>query len=948
VADLDGDGDRDLLFVSEPEGAMHWHEATGDGWARHALTVLPGGNRSVAAADLDGDGDADVVTVSTDGEISWHENTEGDASDWQSHGVPLRVAKTMTIHVADVDGDGDPDLISAAREGERIAWFENLDGQGLFGNPMTVNAADLEPFPLAAEDRDGDGAADTLNALLDPTISVAWTQDARDSSTTIAAVEVRIADLTHSFAEEHLWDVPADAGSGVLTIGPDRIPLLGTLSLEGAAGFLQASDRLGRTLLIVEMPRAAAFGNGDVIRLTHIADTTTGSDESHDLDVRAGSPDVEMGPSEPSPGVLLLGGCQDVDGDGYGDPGDPSCPAGGAADCNDSYGATYPGAPEQNDGVDNQCPGDEGYGDIDELSGTVEVDDAEICWSPQQDATLYEVARSDDAQHFDGCLLDNTFDTCLADSDQPPPGEAFYYLVRSAAGHLGSWGTSSAGVIRDTVCPACVVTDEPDDAFIDANCDGVDGDVDEAIFVATTGIDSPICGTTQNDPCGTINYALSRVLAPRDALYVQAGSYDEVVDLAEGVHIYGGYDDAWLRQDRNVAGHAVFITGGLHPIENQFMTVRAEGLGQPTVLADLFLQGPNASGSTSAGTRSSYVVFARNSDGLELRHVDLYAGNGAAGTTGAAGQGASQSQAPDGSDGGNATGSATCSTSRVAGGSGAGNPSCSNTTGGSGGRGGKKDTNCGVCGCVLCGNCNATSGISGGNGSQTQGANGQGGNGGSPCNYAGSGSTGRTGNYGTGGAGGTGWFVVADFWYADAGTAGLAGGSGGGGGGGGGSGGCDTGVDARGAGGGGGGAGGCGAPSGGGAGTGGGGSFGIFAVSSSISAIDCTIVRGDGGPGGRGGIGANGQWGGYGGDGGNGLRGAKYGAYGGTGGRGGYSGGGGGGAGGSSYATWSSGSVVSYDCAVVGGSGGNGGTGGTSAGHNGTTADPGTVGIDFP
>jgi hypothetical protein len=57
--------------------------------------------------------------------------------------------------------------------------------------------------------------------------------------------------------------------------------------------------------------------------------------------------------------------CVDNDGDGYGDPADPGC-AQPELDCNDSNGFVFPGAPEICDGVDNQCPGDTGYGEVDE------------------------------------------------------------------------------------------------------------------------------------------------------------------------------------------------------------------------------------------------------------------------------------------------------------------------------------------------------------------------------------------------------------------------------------------------------------------------------------------------------------------------------------------------------------------------------------------------------
>ncbi len=53
----------------------------------------------------------------------------------------------------------------------------------------------------------------------------------------------------------------------------------------------------------------------------------------------------------------VIGGCEDQDGDGYGAPGDPSCPEGEVDDCDDSDPDVNPGEVEVFDGVDNDCDG---------------------------------------------------------------------------------------------------------------------------------------------------------------------------------------------------------------------------------------------------------------------------------------------------------------------------------------------------------------------------------------------------------------------------------------------------------------------------------------------------------------------------------------------------------------------------------------------------------------
>lgn len=58
-------------------------------------------------------------------------------------------------------------------------------------------------------------------------------------------------------------------------------------------------------------------------------------------------------------GSVVVGGCIDNDGDGYGNPGDASCSAGPETDCDDTDPDVNPGATEVcDDTIDNDCDGD--------------------------------------------------------------------------------------------------------------------------------------------------------------------------------------------------------------------------------------------------------------------------------------------------------------------------------------------------------------------------------------------------------------------------------------------------------------------------------------------------------------------------------------------------------------------------------------------------------------
>jgi hypothetical protein len=116
LADVDGDGRPDV-FLARTEGSSALYRNLGD-WRFEDITsqagvAAPDRHASGCAfADVDGDGDQDLVLVSLGGPNALFVNDgKGHFTD-QTAGLTDR-AGSMTVAVADVDGDGDLDLYVA-------------------------------------------------------------------------------------------------------------------------------------------------------------------------------------------------------------------------------------------------------------------------------------------------------------------------------------------------------------------------------------------------------------------------------------------------------------------------------------------------------------------------------------------------------------------------------------------------------------------------------------------------------------------------------------------------------------------------------------------------------------------------------------------------------------------------------------------------------------------
>jgi len=230
-------------------------------------------------------------------------------------------------------------------------------------------------------------------------------------------------------------------------------------------------------------------------------------------------------------------------------------------------------------------------------------------------------------------------------------------------------------------CEWLSVVDHPDG--VDRNCDGIDGEVANGIFVAKNGSDSNPGTMTQ--PMLTIQAGIDKALvAPvkRD-VYVATGVYAQSIELKSGVRVYGGYSSDFHQRD--VALNVTVIMGQAFTTAKPgaVNAIGITGSAATTALNGFTIFGRN--NPTPGG--SSYAVYVRNgTNALVLSNNTIEAGVGGTGARG--GDGVDGATGTDGQPGLSTQdlGSSSCSGTHGNGGSGGANTCGSSVAGGTGKR----------------------------------------------------------------------------------------------------------------------------------------------------------------------------------------------------------------------------------------------------------------------
>ncbi|BAZ12675.1 YD repeat-containing protein [Calothrix sp. NIES-4071] len=190
LVDIDGDNDLDLIAGSA-DGTLKYYKNTGSatnpsyvaqtGTANPFNSIDVGLLSSPAFADLDGDGDRDLVVGDWEGNLKYYKNTgsatspryiaqTGTANPFNSAAVGARAFPTLF----DVDNDGDFDLLVGERNGS-LTYYRNT---GSPTNPLFTRQSDSLFYGInggtyispTLGDLNGDGAVDVIAGSSDGTL----------------------------------------------------------------------------------------------------------------------------------------------------------------------------------------------------------------------------------------------------------------------------------------------------------------------------------------------------------------------------------------------------------------------------------------------------------------------------------------------------------------------------------------------------------------------------------------------------------------------------------------------------------------------------------------------------------------------------------------------------------------------------------------------------------
>ena len=224
---LSGTGSQQIIYASQG-GLYVLNPATPEPW-QVTLVGKDASDEGLGVADMDGDGDQDLISgyrvPGADAEVPtvvvWFENPGGLSEDWKRHHVGNTIFATDRVEAADLNGDSRPEVVVAeerypGEEPDANLWVFTQVDTG-FVREKVVTQYSMNN--LALIDMDYDGDIDILTAEhKGPNLALQlWANDGKGKFT---AQELDRGKESHLGTQP--YDMDGDGDLDIISIGWDQ------------------------------------------------------------------------------------------------------------------------------------------------------------------------------------------------------------------------------------------------------------------------------------------------------------------------------------------------------------------------------------------------------------------------------------------------------------------------------------------------------------------------------------------------------------------------------------------------------------------------------------------------------------------------------------------------------------------------------------------------------
>jgi hypothetical protein len=194
IVDFNNDNKLDIVHTDSNIANANWYKNMGNGVfvMQQLLTTTNQNIRDVKIMDANGDGFKDILlSIRGENKLAWYNNTTGTGVFGTENLIGHIAVTPNKVDAGDIDNDGDVDLVSSSGD-SKLAWYKNTNG-GFTETQNVITQSLVNASNATLGDIDNDGDLDVM--------AFSWYQNSGDFS---SIVWYENANGTGNFTQQHI------------------------------------------------------------------------------------------------------------------------------------------------------------------------------------------------------------------------------------------------------------------------------------------------------------------------------------------------------------------------------------------------------------------------------------------------------------------------------------------------------------------------------------------------------------------------------------------------------------------------------------------------------------------------------------------------------------------------------------------------------------------------